>query len=404
MNGSEISLSSSNVLEGNDWKSISIAESLFLISLVSMFLPVKVYPVFFLITSFFLYREAPTLTIQKWVVALLVFSAYAIISYVRTAPDQVLALTFIVKMLINFTFLFFTVNWVSTRDNESLLGKLDVVLLGVLLLSFIQLMIYHQAYDFRLIFGSDTSGQASSLYKPTLYYWGLSDKNMFGARIALIGFAFICISVVCKKEFSIWRVSFVFLIAFLSLSRTPLVALFLGVFLLAWICVGKKWKIVLLILVASALPFVLQKVLRVDTITSSNDGMGIRLVYWKAFFNHFTSISPLGNGFMSAPEFLQKYADFYRGEPHIHNTFLTTYLEMGVIGFFSYLAFLFWFVKACIQRVPNVKLWAVLFLPLVSIMMILYSGYDNDLIVYLALIFLIGTYTTVDFKKVKISL
>src|SRR5690606_36944892 len=96
----------------------------------------------------------------------------------------------------------------------------------------------------------------------------------------------------------------VFLTAYLSLSRTPIVALILGVFVLIWISVEKKWKIVLLVLVALALPFVLQKLIRVGSLTSSNDGMGIRLVYWKAFFNHFDAISPFGNGFLSAPEFL----------------------------------------------------------------------------------------------------
>lgn len=404
MNSSDITLSPPAIEEGNDWKSISIAESLFLLSIISIFLPVKIYPVVFLITCLFLYREAPTLTVQKWAIALMVFVSYAVISYFVTSPDQALAVPFIVKMLINFIFLFFAINWLSTRDNESLLGKLDVVLLGVLLLSLIQLWIYHQVYDFKLILGSDTSGQASSLYKPALYYWGLEDKNMFGARIALIGFVFICIPIVADEELSIWRICFVFLTGFLSLSRTPVVALLLGVSVLVWLSVGKKWKIGLLILVAIALPFILQKIIRVDSLTSSNDGMGIRLVYWKAFFNHFFAISPLGNGFMSAPEFLKDKADFFRGEPHIHNVFLSTYLEMGVVGFFSYLAFLVWFVKDCCQKMPNTKFWIALFLPILSIMMILYSGYDNDLVIYLILIFLVGTYSDVNFKNVKFSL
>jgi len=391
-------------LEGNEWKAISIAESLFLISLISMFLPVKVYPVIFVISSYFFYRETPKLNFSKWSIALAVFSTYAVLSYLINYPGEPLALTNIIKLVINFLFLFFAINWLGSRDNESLISMLDSVLLAVLALSLVQLLIYHQAYDFKLITGSDSSGQASSLYRNSLYYWGLDDKNMFGARIALIGFSFICIPIVLKNRLSIWRILFVFLIAFLSLSRTPIVALLLGVFFLIWISVEKKWKIGLLVLIAISLPFILQNVIRVDSLTSSNDGMGIRLVYWKAFFQHFDAISPLGNGFLSAPGFLGSYADFYRGEPHIHNTFLTTYLELGIVGFFSFLAFLVWFIKECWQKTVNSKLWIALFIPILSIMMILYSGYDNDVVMYLCLIYLIGSLREISFQNIKLSL
>lgn len=391
------------VLQGNDWRAISIAESLFLISLISMFIPVKVYPVVFILSSYFFYRETPQLAFPKWSVALAVFSSYAVLSYLINYPGEPLALTNIVKLLVNFCFLFFATNWLGSRDNDSLINRLDVVLLVVLALSLVQLLLYHQAFDFQLIAGSSSSGQASALYKADLFYWGLDDKNMFGARIALMGFAFICIPLVLKNKLSIWRIVFVFLVAFLSLSRTPIVALMLGVFLLTWFSVGKKWRIGLVILIAISLPFVLQKIIRVDSLTSSNDGMGIRLVYWTAFFEHFDAISPLGNGFLSAPEFLDEYAAFYRGEPHIHNTFLSTYLEMGLVGFFSFLAFFVWFIKECWQKTLNPKLWLALFLPVIAIMMILYSGYDNDLVMYLCLAFPIGSLREINFQNIKLS-
>ena len=227
---------------------------------------------------------------------------------------------------------------------------------------------------------------------------------MFGARIALVGFSYICIPIVSKSQLSLGRIAFVFVIAFLSLSRTPIVALILGIFVLVWISVDRKWKIGMLVLIAVALPFVLQKIIRVDSLTSSNDGMGIRLVYWTAFFDHFDTISPLGNGFLSAPGFLEKYAKFYRGEPHIHNTFLSTYLEMGVVGFTSFLTFLVWFIRDCFRKTPHVTLWAILLLPIIAIMMILYSGYDNDVVIYFCLIYLIGTQSTVNFKNISPSL
>ena len=405
MNTPEITLTNQPLaLEGNQWKAISIAETLFLLSLISMFLPVKVYPVIFLVSSFFFYRETPQIKFQNWSVALAVFSTYAVISYGINYPGEPLALINIIKLVINFCFLFFAINWLGSRDNESLIKRLDTILLAVLSLSLVQLLIYHQAYGFQLITGSDSSGQASSLYRDTLYYWGLEDKNMFGARIALMGFSFICIPVVQKNKLSIWRIFFVFLVAFFSLSRTPIVALIIGVFLLFWFALERSWRIGLVVLIAIALPMILNKIIRVESITSSNDGMGIRLVYWTAFIENFGKISPLGNGFLSAPEFLQNNAKFYRGEPHIHNTFLSTYLEMGIVGFFSFLAFLIWFVKDCLRKADNPKLWFSLFLPIVAIMMILYSGYDNDVVMYLCLIYGIGSLQEINFQNIKLSL
>jgi O-antigen ligase len=386
------------------WSNDSIAEFLFLAALISMFFPVKIYPAIFLISCVFFHLNTPKLSIPNWSIALGIFSLYAVGSFIMSRPEGSGPVSNIIKLLINFSFLFFTVNWLKSRDNKLLIERLDWALGLVLVLSFFQLLVYHQALDFKLLTGSVSSGQASSLYREALYYWGLEDKNMFGSRIALLGFCFVCIPIVTKNRISLLRILAVFLLAFLSLSRTPIVALLIGVFLLIWISVSKKWKIVSLVLVAVALPFILQKLIRFDSITSSNDGMGIRLVYWKAFFSHFREISPLGNGFGSAPEFLGNYAEFYRGEPHIHNTFLTTYLELGIVGFFSYLAFFFWYIADCWQKRANMKFWILLFLPLLSIMMILYSGYDNDLVMYLSLAYLIGSIKIIDFQSLKFKL
>ncbi len=385
------------------WKGVSVGEWLFLISIVSVFLPIKIYPAFFFICSIQFFRESPKIKLDPWSIALLIFSGYALISFAFTFDGVLFSSVNLAKLLINFGFLFFSVHWLKSRDNAMLLIRLDQVFIAVFALIFIQLLVYHEAMNFRLITGSSSSGQASSLYNKSLYFWGLDDKNMFGARIALMGFILICIPIVIKDSVSVLRLVLVFVLAFLSLSRTPLVALLIGVFLLFWMIASKKWRIVLIIGILICLPFLLEKIIRVDNLTSSNDGMGIRLVYWKAFFQHFREISPLGNGFLSAPEFLSNYADFYRGEPHIHNTFLTAYLELGIIGLLSISSFLWFFFKESASRFSNLGFQSLLFLPLMSIMMILYSGYDNDVVLYLILIYLLTNVRSMDFKKLKIK-
>lgn len=386
------------------WQGMSLGEVLFLISILSVFFPIKIYPAFFLISSIQVYRESTKIKLEIWSIALLVFSVYASLSFAFTFEGDTFALVNLAKLLINFCFLFFSIHWLRGRDNSLLLTRLEKVLIVVFILVLIQLLVYHEAMNFRLITGSSSSGQASSLYNKSLYFWGLDDKNMFGARIALLGFILICISIVVRDSTSVLRILMIFGIAFFSLSRTPLIALLIGVFLLFWMVASKKWRIVLIIGVLICLPFLLEKIIRVDNLTSSNDGMGIRLVYWKAFFQHFTEISPLGNGFLSAPGFLSKYAEFYRGEPHIHNTFLSAYLELGVVGLLSFVWFLWFFFKESAAKFSNLGFHFLLFLPLLSIMMILYSGYDNDVVLYLTLIFLLANIRPIDFKKLKITL
>lgn len=383
---------------------MGLGELLFLISIVSVFFPVKIYPAFFLISSIQFYRESPKIKLEIWSIALLVFSVYASLSFAFTFEGDTFTSVNLAKLLINFCFLFFSIHWLRGRDNSLLLTRLELVLIVAFVLVLIQLLVYHEAMNFRLITGSSSSGQASSLYNKSLYFWGLDDKNMFGARIALLGFILICIPIVARDAVSVLRVLIVFGIAFLSLSRTPLIALLIGVFLLFWMVASKNWRIVLIIGVLICLPFLLGKVIRVDNLTASNDGMGIRLVYWKAFFLHFTEISPLGNGFLSAPEFLSKYADFYRGEPHIHNTFLSAYLELGIVGLLSFISFLWFFFKESAAKFSNLAFQFLLFLPLLSIMMILYSGYDNDVVLYLILMFLLANVRPIDFKKLKVTL
>ncbi len=384
-------------------RSVTLGESLFLLSLFSIFLPWKVYPILFLISSLFFLYEARPLLIKSWMLALSVYVFYGMVVFGLTYSGHPLEVPNAAKLLINPLFLLSSVLWLSSRANARLVYFLDWTLGILLLLSLAQLLLYHASFDFRLVLGSESSGQASSLYRPALYFWGLDDKNMFGARIALMGFVFMFIPVLTKQKLSLLRIFFVFLVAFLSLSRTPMVALLIGATVLGWMVLEQRWRVAMLLAVAILLPVFLTQVVRIDSITSSNDGMGIRLIYWQAFFYHFSDLSIWGGGFVEASRFLEDNAKFYRGEPHIHNTLMTTYVEFGLIGFVAFTAFLGLFLQSCYQQRQQLALWILLFLPIASIMMILYSGYDNDVMVYLALIWLVGNQQDVDFQQAKIT-
>lgn len=366
-------------------------EALFCLALVAVFLPVKIYPLLFLLASLGYFWDTPVLLRHRWVGCLGVFTAYALLLFLIHLPDDGRQVMNFLKLPINFCYLYFAVGWLVQRDNTRLLRWVDVTLHFVLALTLLQLLLYHQVAGFRWLGGVPSSAQGSALYQDAYYFWGLDDKNMFGARIALLGFVYVLLPVVRQQRLAWWRMAFVLLLAWLSLSRTPVVALLLGIFCLLWVGTTRRWRVVLGGLALVAIPVVAEKVIRLDNLLASNDGMGVRLVYWKAFFQHFTAISPLGNGFMSSPGFLAHYADFYHGEPHIHNTFLNSYLDFGVIGVVSYGLFLFYFYRFCRDTQKNERFWWVAFLPLLAILLILYSGYDNDIILYLLLVFLLGS-------------
>lgn len=389
---------------GFDISAIKLSDILFCFSVLSVFIPIKIYPVVFLVSALVFYFDTEKLTFPKWSMFLAIFGIYAVISFIVIFDSQSSRMTNIIKLLVNFIFLFFAVTWLGQRDNNRLIKSLDIIFHLIFILVLFQLVFYHQAMDFRLISGSSSSGQASMLYNKSLYFWGLDDKNMFGARIAMLGFPYILIPLVQKNKVPILRIIFIFGLGYMSLSRTPIVALLIGCGYLLWIAANKWTRTGMVVIVLAALPFILNKIIRVEQLTASNDGMGIRLVYWKAFFQNFTQIPVWGIGFEKAPEFMKQYADFYRGEPHIHNTFLNSYLELGIIGLLSYGLFLYSFIQACIKKVSNHHFWILSFLPLFAIIMILYSGYDNDIVLYLTLIFMLGTLRPINFKESKLSL
>ncbi|MFB2121026.1 O-antigen ligase family protein [Parapedobacter sp. 2B3] len=372
----------------------------FCLALLAVFLPVKIYPLVFLVASAFFAFDTKGWLRHGWVWFLAVFAGYAAAAFLMGLPAEARELTNFLKLLVNFTFLYAAVAWLVQRHNGRLLQWVDITLHIALALTLLQLLVYHQAAGFRWLGGAATSAQGSALYQYGTYFWGLDDKNMFGARIALLGFVYVLLPTVRRHAIVWWRIALVLLLAWLSLSRTPMVALLMGVGFLVWLAANTRWRVALGVLVVLALPVVAQ-VVRVGNITASNDGMGVRLTYWKAFFEHFSAISPMGNGFMSGSDFLGRYAAFYHGEPHIHNTFMSCYLDFGIVGLVSYALFLCQYFRFGVQQYGGQWFWWVAAIPLLAIMMILYSGYDNDIVLYLVLAFLLGSAGPVSARHLK---
>src|SRR5690606_29878113 len=142
------------------------------------------------------YLDTPKLLRHYWVFFLSVFSIYACLIFLADLPPNRTEMVNFIKLPVNFAFLYFTAGWMTARDNTLLLQRIDLTLHVVLALTLIQLLVYHYAAGFQWVGGTPTSAKGSALYQPSLYFWGLVDKNMFGARIALLGFVYVLLPVV----------------------------------------------------------------------------------------------------------------------------------------------------------------------------------------------------------------
>src|SRR5690606_32347860 len=101
---------------------------LFCCCILSIFLPFKIYPAVFVLSAACFYLETKTLLKQAWVWFLLIFTIYASIIFLTDLPADTSATMNFLKIPVNFSFLYVTASWISSRSNEQLLRRLDVTL------------------------------------------------------------------------------------------------------------------------------------------------------------------------------------------------------------------------------------------------------------------------------------
>jgi hypothetical protein len=380
-----------------------IGSALISLAIFSTFSPLKVYPILFLLAAFYLPFAHPFLQKTWWAVWLWIYIGYAFLLTfllsglglealpIRTAigPDEITNFT---KLIVNYIFLTSVVNWCRSTTGVIARKHLDLILHLTFFLTLLQLLVYIAHAGFGHIGNSESSSAASFLYDPSLCFWGVADKNIFGAKIALFGFLYIFNYFIWEHRLPVWRTMLVLLCAFLSNSRTPMAALFIGLVYVLFRHFRTRGRVLLGIGVAAIAPIFVLRLLRFESLLDTSDGMGIRIIYWSTFLSKFHEISVFGRGFMSSGNFLTHNSPIYLGEPHLHNLFLNSYLDFGIPGSVSYVVFLILFYKFCKRDSPVwfSWYWTAAFLPLLAIMFTLSAGYESDTVVYLSAIYIVG--------------
>ncbi|EGM1787266.1 O-antigen ligase family protein [Salmonella enterica subsp. enterica] len=380
------------MLENNDNNQFVMTRSwaiahLIGISMLSIFLPVKIYPIIFIITMFVMMLRVQLKVHSYYIFASLLLMLILLSSTYTYLDDD--TMTAIVKSFLGISLLI--TSGVFTFNKKHSIETLKIIhtyIFVIIALCFIQILVLHVQSGWYSLTVSD-SYTAGMIFNSDYAIFGGNDKNMFGAKIALFGMILYVLHKSIYSKGSMLCILLVVATGFLSMSRTP-VAFFLAALSLYKISFsrGVLMKIssvfFVLIIFAIASPYIIEY-LRISSINQGelSDGMSIRLLYWTAVMSNTDVIGMFGNGLLSAREFLPRFSVYYNGEPNVHNLYLNTYLDLGVIGITLYLLMLvslFLFLRRLSK-----KLALVLIACAFIISCTLYTAYDIEMWCYLSL-------------------
>lgn len=318
-----------------------ILSHVFGMAILSIFLPIKIYPLMFFISiSFMLWKTKIKFHFFVFfALCFLLLSAFSIL-HVDIDSD---VLTSLVKLSLGIAMMVCCAIFsISGGRSIAMLEIIHKYLSVIIMLCLVQVVILHAESGGVSIIARD-SYIAGMIFNSKYAVFGGEDKNMFGAKVALFGLAqYILHSYLYKKGANLW-LGIIFLAGLLSMSRTP-VAFVLATVALYKVASRRGFMmklsifVTLLVVFAISSPYIIDY-LRISSIDQGklSDGMSIRLLYWAAVLNNIDLIGFFGQGLLSAREFLPIYSEYYNGEPNVHNLYLNTFLDLGFTGITIYI-------------------------------------------------------------------
>ncbi|HDC4344243.1 TPA: O-antigen ligase family protein [Klebsiella quasipneumoniae] len=271
---------------------------------------------------------------------------------------------------------------------------LERYLATIVILSLIQVTLL-QLISGGIRFSSDSSYTAGLMFTDHTIFWGVQDKNIMGAKIALFGFLHAYVYYRLKNKINYFFGAIYVLCSAMTLSRTSLLLSFLTFFLLVFLIIKPIYRyyiIIPLVILGGIIAFPkLAELVRLDSITnvSRDDGMGIRILFWTAFFSRISDVSFWGNGLLSASDFLGRYS-VTGSANNMHNLYINNFLDLGVPGSLFYFGFLISMYILIYKRTRDLKNTILMLAPIFVITNTLYTGYDNDTWMYYSVVFVLS--------------
>lgn len=378
---------------------------LIMVATFSLFLEMKIYiPLFLLITLMCLpyFKQ-----VNRWQIYLLFFLLYG--GLLNVFYFNNFEINLYIKFIVNLGFLLVVPNFIEKVKIDSEFNKrFKLCLELIIILSFIQIIYVYMSQNLSLSYflNIQNSIDAYAISRGADPIFGHSNKNIWASKLFLVQllyFKFILNDKIKIREFLILSIFVINIM--LLLSRTAQMAMIIPFIYLFYkkIYIKNnyiKFFVICLIpmLLFGFIEVVTDVILRIGD--PSTDGGASRISLWKAFFEHFNETHyMIGNGIYSSYGFLMQYVPHYLVNTNMHNFIINIAMETGIIGVCIYILFLLGLFRKLILGLRGYKgeFCIVFILPLVLIMSLQYLGYDNDIVVYLVLLFLIKKRYVQDF-------
>ncbi|MER0045897.1 O-antigen ligase family protein [Pectobacterium odoriferum] len=357
-----------------------VVSNLIGLAVFSTFLPFKIYPFFYLIACISLVGAIRNKVYLYNIFLFLFCFVSGVVFLLHPIDDDTVSA--LIKLYLNAILIFFlSISERKTSESLSSLKIIELYLRLIMLLCFIQVLVL-QLISGGISITAGDSYSAGQIFESGFALFGGVDKNMFGAKVALFGYLHYVLYYMVYRKYHFLYAGLTIFTALLSLSRTSFIFVIIAIFFFYFLKKDRPFAKVFfalttIIIIFFAMPYILDYV-RISSITSfeRNDGMSIRLLYWISVFKEYDEIGFMGQGILSARQFLPRFSEYYNGEPNVHNLFLNTYLDIGVLGFFLYFSF---FISLFFNmRKKDGKLTLILFLPLLLMINTLYTAYDSE--------------------------
>ncbi|MGS2751259.1 O-antigen ligase family protein [Bacillus zanthoxyli] len=378
---------------------------LIMVATFSLFLEMKIYiPLFLLITLMCLpyFKQ-----VSRWQIYLLFFLLYG--GLLNVFYFNNFEINLYIKFIVNLAFLLVVPNFIEkVKIDSEFNNRFKLCLELIIILSFIQIIYVYMSQNLSLSYflNIQNSIDAYAISRGADPIFGHSNKNIWASKLFLVQllyFNFILNDKIKIREFLMLSIFVINIM--LLLSRTAQMAMIIPFIYLFYKKIYKKNNYIkfFVICLIPMLLFVFIEVVT-DVILRigdpSTDGGASRISLWKAFFDHFNETHyMIGNGIYSSYSFLMQYVPHYLVNTNMHNFIINIAMETGIIGVCIYILFLLGLFRKLMLGLRGYKgeFCIVFILPLVLIMSLQYLGYDNDIVVYLVLLFLIKKLYVQDF-------
>jgi len=396
---------------------------IFGLSIFSIFIPLTIYPLFFILfiifyfivlikNKLFLFSNRTF----KLFVYVIFFNSIALISFILNIDNS--DYKQFIKIWINLLFLISVIHFMDR--NFCLFVKknkfFQLIFEIIIFLSFIQILVNVHSINFWSVpfsTGIRNSVEAYRIVEPPIIF-GTTEKNIWATKIAFIQIVYFSLLYFGYFKVSKVKLYFMLLISIFNIiytfSRTAQLVLFLFFSLFIVWKITYVYRNVLLkifsfltfiLLLIPGTQFLYNKLFHITL--GSGDGLAARIELWLALYNHLKEMNLfIGNGILYAKHIISLYTHWTNN--NFHNVFLNTFADEGIIGLILYILILktIFFPKE-LGIIEKRYILSALFIPFLVCINSQYLGYDNDIAIYLTFIFFMTKYFKFMSRKVSCS-